>query len=401
MARIDDEVRGSSHRSHAPLAAMPQRARLVRTLVLVVVVLTVIGLVWLWPGGDDESSILGQRLPTADATIREVSITPCAGTAIEDDVDCYAVEATVTSGEVRGVTASLELPVGGSTPRLSAGDDVLLAYDVAVVDGPAFYFYDFQRRTPLILLVMLFVFAVVLFGGWRGLGALAGLLASVVVLIVFTLPAILEGQQPVLVALVSAAFIGLVALHLAHGFGVATGVAALGTFASLLLTGILAAVFVGASNLTGLLDDNALLLDVAAGQVDLQGIVLAGIVIGSLGVLDDMTVTQVSTVAELSRAQPMLKRRTLFDAALRIGRDHVSSTVNTLVLAYVGASLPLLLLFTEAQRSLGDIATSEIVATEIIRALIGSIGIVASVPITTALAVWVLRPAVSERRPTA
>jgi uncharacterized membrane protein len=362
-------------------------------LVLAVVVVTAVGVVWLWPDGDDGPSILGERLPTADATVREVSIAPCAGTAVEDAVDCYSVDATVLSGEVRGVTATLELPVGGSTPRLSPGDDVLLAYDVAAGDAPAFYFYDFQRRTPLVLLVLLFVVVVLLFGGWRGVGALAGLVTSLVVLTVFTLPAILDGRSPVLVALVSSAFIGLVALHLAHGFGVATSVAALGTFASLLLTGMLAAAFVGASNLTGLLDDNALLLDAAAGEVDLRGMVLAGIIIGSLGVLDDMAVTQVSAVAELARARRRLGRRALFDAALRIGRDHVSSTVNTLVLAYVGAALPLLVLFTEAQRSLGDIATSEIVATEIIRSLVGSIGIVASVPITTALAVWVLRPA--------
>jgi uncharacterized membrane protein len=397
--RVEDDLRANAHRSHAQLAATPRRARLVRSLVLAVAVFTVVGLVWLWPRGKDPPSILGERLPTADATIREVAISPCAGTALEDAVDCYIVEATVTSGELRDTTAFLELPVGGSTPRLSPGDAILLAYDDAAEPGPAFYFYDFQRRTPLLLLALLFVFAVVTFGAWRGLGALTGLVASLVVLIVFTLPAILDGQPAVLVALVSAAFIALVALHLAHGFGVATGVAALGTFASLLLTGVLAAMFVGASNLTGLLDENALLLDVAAGQIDMRGIVLAGIVIGSLGVLDDMTVTQVSAVAELSRAQPGLGRRGLFDVALRIGRDHVSSTVNTLVLAYVGASLPLLLLFTEAERGLGDIATSEVVATEIIRSLVGSIGIVASVPITTGLAVWVLRPADPGHRP--
>jgi uncharacterized membrane protein len=361
-------------------------------LVLAVTALTAIGLVALWPEADSGASILGERLPIADASVRTVSIAPCAGTAEEDEVDCYVVDASVRSGERRGATARLELPVEGSTPRLSPGDDIVLAYDAAGVDGPAFYFYDFQRRTPLILLVLLFVTVVVLFGGWRGIGALAGLITSLIVLAVFTLPAILDGRSPVLVALVSAALIGLLALHLAHGFGVATNVAALGTFASLLLTGALAAAFVGASRLTGLLDDNALLLDVAAGEVDLRGMILAGIIIGSLGVLDDMAVTQVSAVAELRRARPRLGRRAVFDAALRIGRDHVSSTVNTLVLAYVGAALPLLLLFTETQRSLGDIATSEIVATEIIRSLVGSVGIVASVPITTALAVWVLRP---------
>ena len=179
------------------------------------------------------------------------------------------------------------------------------------------------------------------------------------------------------------------ALYLAHGFNAHTGVAVLGTMAALALTGVLAAIFVAATHMTGLTDENALLLDVLNGRISLTGILLAGIVIGSLGVLDDVTVTQVAAVGELVRAQPELASRGLFDAALRIGRDHISSTVNTLVLAYAGAALPLLLLFTQTQRRISDIATSEIVAIEIVQALVGSIGLVAAVPITTALAVWV------------
>jgi len=232
----------------------------------------------------------------------------------------------------------------------------------------------------------------VLLGRWRGVGALCGLAASLVVLVVFTLPSILDGRSPVAVALVSAGVIALTALYLAHGPSPQTGVAVLGTMASLVLTGLLAAVFVTATHLTGLTDENALLLEVVNGRVSLTGIILAGIVIGSLGVLDDVTVTQVAAVGELVRARPDLHHRHLFDAAVRIGRDHISSTVNTLVLAYAGAALPLLLLFTQAQRRISDIATSEIVAIEIVQALVGSIGLVAAVPITTALAVWLHAP---------
>jgi len=187
---------------------------------------------------------------------------------------------------------------------------------------------------------------------------------------------------------VSAAVIGLLALYLAHGFSPQTGVAVLGTFASLALTGLLAALFVAATHLTGLSDENALVLDATNGGISMRGIIVAGIVIGSLGVLDDVTVTQVSAVGELVRAQQGLRAQPLFEAALRIGRDHISSTVNTLVLAYAGAALPLLLLFTQSHRAFSDIATSDVVATEIVQALVGSIGLVASVPITTALAVW-------------
>ena len=197
-----------------------------------------------------------------------------------------------------GKLATFEQPIGGSSPDLNEGDRIRLAYDQAS-DPPIYYFYEFQRSTPLLLLALIFVTAVVLLGGWRGVGALCGLAASLIVLAVFTLPSILDGRSPVAVALVSAAVIALIALYLAHGPNADTGVAVLGTMAALALTGILAAVFVAATHLTGLTDENSLLLDVLNGQISLTGIILAGIVIGSLGVLDDVTVTQVAAVGEL------------------------------------------------------------------------------------------------------
>ncbi len=363
------------------------RVRIVGALVVAITLLAVAGLVLLWPTGRDLGFFNSDRLPTVTATLTDVAVGPCAGTTIEDAVDCFLVTARVTSGPQQGEEATLERPIGGRAD-LRQGDRVRLAYNPAA-DPPIYYFYDFQRTTPLLLLVLIFVAAVLLLGGWRGLGALSGLGASVLVLVVFTLPAILEGRSPVVVALVSATIIAVAALCLAHGPTPATGVALLGTLVSLLLTGVLAAVFVAAVRLTGLTDENALLLDVLNNRISLSGIILAGIVIGSLGVLDDVTVTQVTAVGELAKARPDLGPRSLFDAALRIGRDHISSTVNTLVLAYAGAALPLLLLFTQAERKIADIATSEVVAIEIVRALVGSIGLVASVPITTALAVWV------------
>ena len=160
------------------------------------------------------------------------------------------------------------------------------------------------------------------------------------------------------------------------------------------VTGLLAWVFLAASNFTGFGDENVGYLDALGSQIDPRGLLLAGIVIGSLGVLDDVTVTQVSAVWELKRAAPSAGFSELYGRALRIGRDHISSTVNTLFLAYAGASLPLLLLFSEAGQSVTSVATREIVAVEIVRALVGSIGLVASVPISTALAAKVLSSAV-------
>jgi len=250
------------------------------------------------------------------------------------------------------------------------------------------------------LLVILFAAAVLVLGRLRGLGALAGLVASIAVLTVFLLPSINEGRSPLAVSLVAASLVAFIALYLAHGVNLATSVALVGTLISLAVTGALALGFVAACNITGLADETVLALQASVGEFDVRALLLAGIIIGSLGVLDDVTVTQVAAVSELHGAHPHRPPRPLYRAALRIGRDHISSTVNTLVLAYAGASLPLLLLFTQAGRSISSLATSEIVAIEIIRALVGSIGLVLSVPLTTGLAVAALpRPAAEATGP--
>ena len=162
---------------------------------------------------------------------------------------------------------------------------------------------------------------------------------------------------------------------------------------SLALIAALAAVFVAACTLTGLADEDAVFLSAASRDLNLQGLLLGGIVIGSLGVLDDMTVTQTAAVWELRRANPRFDLRALYRAAERVGRDHIGSTINTLVLAYAGAALPLLIFFTQSNLELRTILTSEVIAVEVVRTLVGSIGLIASVPITTALAALVVTQA--------
>jgi uncharacterized membrane protein len=293
----------------------------------------------------------------------------------------------VTEGDLDGETFEIEQSLDST---IGEGDAILVDL-VDLGDGTSqAVFYDFQRSTPMLLLVIVFVTAIVALGRWRGVGALAGLVLSLVVIVVFALPALLDGSNAMAVALVTAGVIAFVALFLAHGTGLATAAALLSTFASLVLTALLAWIFLTASKFTGFGDENVGFLDALGAQIDPRGLLLAGIVIGSLGVLDDVTVTQVSAVWELKRAAPDAGFAELYRRALRIGRDHISSTVNTLFLAYAGASLPLLLLFSEADQSLGSVATREIVAVEIVRALVGSIGLVASVPISTALAAKVL-----------
>lgn len=294
----------------------------------------------------------------------------------------------------------LDFPESASTPTFDLGDVVVLSYVPEAGEGFEYQFADRQRKPVLLWLAGLFAVAVVLLGRLRGLAALAGLAGSLVVLLQFALPAIIDGRSPIWVAVVAASAISFFALYLAHGIGPMTTVALLGTLSSLLLTAVLAAIFVGLADFSGFASEEAVFLQAAGGTLDLQGLMLAGVVIGALGALDDMTVTQASAVAELHDANPEMPTRQLLGAGLRIGRDHVASTVNTLVLAYVGASLPLMLLFVLSEQSLGNVANSEVVASEIVRTLVGSVGLVASVPLTTWLATQVIRRSNPDERHT-
>ena len=345
----------------------------------------VIGLIVLWPGGgSDGSDPLGLAGDPVKASVGSVEEVPCS---FDPLLACKRIGLVVSEGEFNGERFELEWPIDST---ISSGDGVLVDL-VETSDGTRqAVFYDFQRGTPMLLLIILFIAAIVVLGRWRGVGAIAGLAMSFVVIVIFALPALLGGANSIAVALVTAGAIAFVALFLAHGLGLATAAALLSTFASLAITGVLAWVFLSASKFTGFGDENVGFLDALGSQIDPRGLLLAGVVIGSLGVLDDVTVTQVSAVWELKRASPDAGFGELYARALRIGRDHISSTVNTLFLAYAGASLPLLLLFSEAEQHLGSVATREVVAVEIVRALVGSIGLVASVPISTALAAKVL-----------
>ena len=344
-----------------------------------------VGLVVFWPGGgDDRTDPLGLEGDPVGAKVESIEEVPCS---FDPLLACKQIDIVITEGEFGGERYVLEQSLDST---IGSGDGILV--DLVDIGGGVIQpvFYDFQRGTPMLLLVILFVAAIVVLGRWRGVGALAGLAMSLVVIVVFALPALLDGSNAVAVALVTAGAIAFVALFLAHGRGLATAAALLSTFASLALTGLLAWVFLAASKFTGFGDESVGFLDTLGTDIDPRGLLLAGVVIGSLGVLDDVTVTQVSAVWELKRAAPHAGFGELYGRALRIGRDHISSTVNTLFLAYAGASLPLLLLFSEAQQGLGSVATREVVAVEIVRALVGSIGLVASVPISTALAAKVL-----------
>jgi uncharacterized membrane protein len=353
------------------------------------VVATIIGLVALWPHTHTRRlpGSFGPPAELVDGTVTSVVTTRCPAA----QKSCSTVRVRVTSGPDRGRSAQLpELTFGTDVPKLEQGDRVVLGRSVDPTGRVDYYFSDLQRRRPLFLLAIGFAVVVVAVARWRGLAALIGLAITWTVLVWFVLPAVLDGKSPIAVALVGSSIIMLFVLYLVHGLNARTTTALLGTLASLGLTGALAGVFVAASHITGLSSEEATYLLAAGGRLNLSGVVLAGVVIGSLGALNDVTVTQASSVWELHAVNPALRAADVYRSGMRIGRDHIASTVYTLVFAYAGASLPLLILFTLADRRVGDILTSEVVAEEIVRTLVGSIGLVASVPLTTALAAAVV-----------
>lgn len=333
-----------------------------------------------------QTVVLSYRPPNGRVESREE--VPCD---FDPEVPCDMYVIVMTAGDLVGERVEYVIPQGFET--LAVGDDVEVTFDEAAVVIAAtpsdvstqYQFADFDRRLVLVAVAAVFAIAVIALGRWRGLAALAGLGATVVVILLWLLPAILDGRNPVLVALVGSAAVAFLALYVAHGFSLMTTVALLGTLAALTLTTALSALTVAAANFTGFVSEESTLL-VLFETIDVRGLLLAGMVLGAAGALDDVTVTQASAIWQLRRAKPDAEFAELWRTGLVIGRDHIGSTVNTLLLAYLGASLPLAILFVLSQQSLGTIANSEVVAVEIVRTLVGSIGLVAAVPATTWLA---------------
>ncbi|KOG33655.1 hypothetical protein ADK37_22045 [Streptomyces resistomycificus] len=369
-----------------------------------------VGLVVLWPGGAPahERTGVGFDRQTQRATVTTVESVSCSSVNASGDTPtgdtstaegssaqqqangtCKKATIRVDTGKDKGRTFT-EIVQPDQSRQLHEGQKVVVAYEPSAPKDLQYSVTDVDRRLPMALLAGIFAVAVVVVGRLRGVMALVALAISFLILNFFVLPAILQGSNPLVVAVVGSSAIMLIALYLCHGLSARTSVAVLGTLISLLLIGILGSLFIDWAALTGNTDDNTGLIHGLYPTIDMSGLLLAGIIIGSLGVLDDVTVTQTSAVWELHDANPAMGWRGLYRAGIRIGRDHIASVVNTLVLAYAGAALPLLLLFSIAQSSVGTVANSELVAEEIVRTLVGSIGLVASVPVTTALAALVV-----------
>jgi uncharacterized membrane protein len=352
---------------------------------------TGLGLALLWP---ENSRVKPDApIPNVEATRAEVTVVRAVPCQAPGQRNCRTASARLLEGPNRDETAEFEANAAGNNALVEIGDEVLL-YENVVPEGadaaatPRYSFADFERRAPLLWLALGFVAVVVVLGKWRGVRSLIGLAISLAVVAKFILPAILDGRDAVAVAVVGAAAVMLVTIFIAHGIGPMSLAAVLGTAVSLGLAVLLAVVFTDLANLSGLSSEQGTLLVVGQDQLSLRGLVLAGMVIAALGVLDDLTVSQASAVMALRAADPAMGVRALYLRALSVGRDHVAATVNTLVLAYVGASLPTVLLFTVVGTSFGDAVNSETVAQDVVATLVGSIGLIAAVPVTTALAAF-------------
>ena len=296
----------------------------------------------------------------------------------------------ITKGTLAGSTVQVD-----NQSNLNAGiAGVALGNKVVITrlsgeDGQDQYLItDYVRRGELLFLFILFAVLVVAIGQVWGVTSLIGMGFSFLVILAFILPRILAGDDPVLIAIIGSAVIIPVTFSLSHGISKKTFVAGVSTVATLLVVGILSLIFVEAAKLSGFASEEAGYLQAEIGNINIKGILLAGIIIATLGILDDVTISQASIVAEIKRANPKLKPAALFASAMRVGRDHIASLVNTLVLVYAGASLPLLLLFIDNPKPFPEVINYEIIAEEVVRTLVGSIGLILAVPITTALAVY-------------
>jgi uncharacterized membrane protein len=391
----------------APLG--PLAAKIVVGLLIGIGVAVLAGAVWLWPSQQKVDIPLpfqnaaGGAVTTEAGHVLSSSVATCGSPSIgavltADPVpaqgqgaECVQSVVAIDSGPNKGANTVLEFSGGPGQPNLGVGDHIRISRQVDQAGLTTYSFYDYERTWPLIALAAVFAVVIVAVARWRGLRALVGIVVAFLVLVVFLLPALREGAPAIPVALVASAVILYAVIYLAHGVSLRTSSALLGTLTSLLLAALLSWGAIELANLTGLSEDQNNEVAAYLGNVSITGLLLAGFIIGSLGVLNDVTVTQASTVFELAELEGR-SRGAIFLGAMRVGRDHIASTVYTLVLAYAGSALPLLLLFSVANRSLGDVLTSESVAIEIARSAVGGIALALSVPLTTAIAAVLATP---------
>jgi uncharacterized membrane protein len=386
-----------THGAGAGLEVAPLPRAILLGVLVAVAVAVVTGVVLLWPDGGEADQLKGsvgfaaEGVTFPHAVVQAVEpACPRAGPGDQQDSTepCGQIRATVTEGDDKGTKVSLDVPPEVSDAGLEKGDTLELLRTPAKDGQPAtMAYFGIDRQSSLWLLAGLFAVVVIAVARFRGLMALLGLGVAGVVLGGFAVPAWLTGQAAVPVALTASAAIMYVVLYTTHGFSVRTSAALAGTLAGMAITAAVGWWSVSSAHLTGVVDEGGQVLTTFAGNISLQELLVAAVVVAGLGVLNDVTITQASAVWELRGAAPSMSRTTLFSSAMRIGRDHIASTIYTIVFAYAGTALTLILAVSLYDRPwLGLIGTEQI-AEELVRAFASSIGLVLAVPATTAIAV--------------
>ncbi len=340
-------------------------------------------------------SVKGQELIQDKTEIIQAKVIEVASqeTKKVPGTDLQSVYQTITVEILKGDQKGKVITIDNDFITLEAGDKIFLYHAIDGLDGRETYSVrDVDRRPVILIFIALFVAVVLFFSGKQGLRSLIGLAGSFFVILYILIPSLLNGYPPILTSIAVATVILFLAIYFTHGFNRISTVAFSGTVLAVILTGILAYIGVTLARFTGLATEEAFYLNLnTRGMLDFTGLLLGGIMIGVLGVLDDIAVTQAAVVRELYNSASHLSRKEIYKKALGVGKEHVGALVNTLALAYTGASLPLLLLFSSGDSSMGSVINQEIFATEIIRTVVGSIGLILTVPITTLLAVYWLK----------
>ena len=394
--------------SHAPVdrdaspeaVATRRRAnRLLAAILIPITLATILGMFLLWPSGTSSDVEVGNPYSAAQGasfqvgTVERTSLATCLYPSTDASIGqkCLVAQLAPDRG---GATVSVEIPPEVIREAdVNAGDRIRFLDLGSATDGAQsrYTFIDFVRTVPMALLAAVYALVVVLVARWRGFRALLGLAGAYVVVAQFIIPGLVEGKPPILLGLVGSSVIMIGVLYFAHGFSARTSTALLGTIFGLVTTSLVAAWATGAAHLTGLNDDADYALSYASGSISISGILVCGLIISGLGVLNDVTITQSSAVWEMHELAPESSARRLFAGAMRVGRDHIASTVYTIVFAYAGAALPLLILLSLQDRPFVETITSGELAEEIVRTLVGSIGLVLAIPVTTGIAVLVVK----------
>jgi uncharacterized membrane protein len=371
-------------------------------LLVPVALATVVGLIVLWPGGGPTRAQQAADIQMPPGTTypegRVVSVekVPCGSETPGQAPQCATAVMEVLDGAGKGDFQQIQLSPDIVAAGVEKGDVFVLSRDAGAEGGTTYGFSDYARGTPIVVLAIAFALVVGLVARWRGLASLLGLGFAFFMLFRFILPGLLADESPTLVSLVGTSAIMFVVLYLAHGFSARTTTALIGTLFGLTLVAVMGSLAVSAARLTGLTTEETVVLQGYDPTLNFSGLVLAGVVVAGLGVLNDVTITQASAIWQLREVSPELTWRQLYSRGMAVGRDHIASTVYTIVFAYAGAALPLLLLFELYTRPVTVSLFSSAVAEEVIRTLVGAIALVLAVPLTTGIGAFFATAASSD-----